>query len=179
MSFSHVFAEKTVYLKTSHKSWKSLVKLKLPCVFWVIFSINQPVKQKLLLLAQTYQKRKNFHVWKCHVTLTNKEKLPLIWKFHMTLTDVGAKNSNNLQLQNHSLTSIVKKDSLLSATSVLILIHPWLTTLLLLSKKNKLYRLWGLWNFSRQVWTTFLGNYPQIIRRKLKVLKRDDNIDFR
>ncbi len=51
--------------------------------------------------------------------MTEKGKSPLIWKCHVTMTKEDAFISNDMQLQNHSLTFIHKNKSLLSGTSIL------------------------------------------------------------
>ena len=63
------------------------------------------------------KKAQTFHIWKGHVTRSKKGKNLI--KSHLTRTKKDAYISNELQLQNDSLTFIQKIKSLLSATSIL------------------------------------------------------------
>ena len=57
-------------------------------------------------------------MWNCHVTMFKKGRNLLIWKRNVTMIKKHANISNEMQLQNHSLTSIHKNKSLPSATSI-------------------------------------------------------------
>ena len=56
---------------------------------------------------------------KFHVTGTEKGKNLPIWNCHVTMTKKDAYISNDMQIQNLSLTFILKNKSLLTATSIL------------------------------------------------------------
>ena len=85
------------------------------------------LKNKILLLSvQTYQKGKKFYIWKCHVTMTKNGKRFHIWKCRVAMTKKDAYISNEMQLQNHSLSFRHKSDFQLPA---FFLVHPWPTTL--------------------------------------------------
>ena len=65
-------------------------------------------------LYKNTMKKKRFHIWKCHVTMAEK----------------NAYISNEMQLQKHSLTFIHKKNHLFQLPTF-YLGHPWLKTPLL------------------------------------------------
>ena len=64
----------------------------------------------------------NFSETNCHYFLyqfCNKRKRFQLWKYHVTMIKREAYMSNNLRHQSHSLTSLLKNKSLLSAATIL------------------------------------------------------------
>ena len=110
------------------------------------------------------QKRKKFFLWKCHVTMTKKD----------------AYISNEVQVQNHSLTFIHKNKSLPSATSILSRSPMAYNSTASLDKVtctdyvdfSKFQDRFGQFSWTK--------NDPNYLDNKLKVLKREDkNAEFR
>ena len=62
------------------------------------------------------------------MTVSEKGKNLLIWKCHVTMTQKDAYISNEKQLQNLSSTFNLKNKSLFQLPAF-CLVHPWLTTL--------------------------------------------------
>ena len=111
--------------------------------------------------------------------MPKKGKNLLIWKSHVTMTERDAYMGNEMQPQNHSLTSYHKNKSLLSATSILYCSHmPYNTT----ASSDKLSctdyvdfgKIQG--RFGRKSWSKNDSNF---LDEKLKVFKKDDNKEFR
>ena len=113
------------------------------------------------------------------MTMTEKGKNLLIWKCHVTMTKKDAYISNEMQLQNQSLTFILKNKPLFSATSILF-VHPWLTTLLLPWTNWLAPTMWTLARVKTDL-DDFLG--PKMTPTTWilnKVFKREDkNAEFR
>ena len=138
------------------------------------------LKNKIFLLfVQTYQKRKRFHFWKCHVTMSKEGDNPILWKCHETMTKTHAYISYGMLLQNHSLTFFHKNKSLLSATSILFFSPIVYNTTASLDKLT--YTDYVDFGKSQDRFGSFSGtkidsNYLDI---KLKVFKREDkNAEF-
>ena len=133
----------------------------------------------LFYFVQTCKRRKWFHIWKCHVKMTKKGKILLILKNHVTLTRKDAYISNKMQLRNHSLTSIHKSKSLLSATSILSRSTMVYSTTASLDKLTctdyvdfgKCQDRFGQFSWSK--------NDSKYLDVKLKIFKKVDNKEFR
>ena len=126
------------------------------------------LKTKILLLfVQAYQIKKEVPYMEKTRDSEQKGKNILIWKCHVRMTKKDAYISNEIQFQNNSQFFIHKNKSLFSATSILyrspLQHYAYNTTgsqhglqhYCFLGRAN-LYRLCGLWQMSRQIWTTFL-----------------------
>ena len=121
------------------------------------------LKNKILLLfVKPTKKGKRFHKWKCHVTRTKIDEYI----------------SNEMQLQNHSLTFIHKNKSLVSATSILSRSSMAYNTTASLDKLTCTdYVNFGTCQerFGRFSWSKNDSNYLDV---KLQVFKKDDNKEF-
>ena len=144
------------------------------------FSEQMNLKNKILqLFVQTGQKGKKFHIWKWRVTMTEKGKSLLIWKCHVTMTKKNAYISNEMQLQNHSLTFIDKNKSLLSATSILPRSPMAYNTTASLDKLTGTdYVDFGKCQ-DRFVQFSWFKNDCNYLDVELRVFKKDDNKEFR
>ena len=110
---------------------------------------------------------------------TKKRENPLIWKCHVTMTKKDAYISNDMELQNHSLSFILKNKSILSATSILSRSPIAYNTTASLDKLTCTdYVDFGKCQdrFGRFSWSKNDSNYLDV---KLKVFKKDDNKEFR
>ena len=123
------------------------------------------------------EKRKRFHIWKCHVTMTKNGKRILIWKYHVTLTRTKVVTYSSQIIVQLSFSKI---NSLPSATSILTCSPMAYNTTETLDKMactdyvdfGKCQDRFGLFS-----WTKNDSNYLDI---KIKVFKREDkNADFR
>ena len=134
-----------------YRSWESLVTLRLPSDCWVVFWSNESEKKYPCFLYKPTKKRKRFHIWKCHVTMTKKE----------------AYKGNSFQFLNYLLSFIVRNYSLLSATSV-----P--------SRPPMPYKTSAsLDKLTCIDYVDFGNSQSNYLKVKLKLFNRDDNRDFR
>ena len=120
------------------------------------------------------KKRKRFHIWKCHVTMTKKERISLYGNVKWQSATKISYISNQLQLLNQSLSFIVRNYSLHSAASILFRSpRAYITT----ASLNKLtctdYGDFGKsqGRFGQFSWTRDDSNY---LDKKLKVFARED-----
>ena len=110
---------------------------------------------------------------------TKKGKRFLIWKCHVTVTKKDAYITNKIELQILSLTFVHKKESLLSATSILSLSPMAYNTTVSLDKLTCTdYVDFGKCQdrFGHFSWSKSNSNYLDV---NLKVFKNDDIIEFR
>ena len=110
---------------------------------------------------------------------TEKGKNLFMRKCHLTMTKKDAYISNDVQLQNHSLTLVLKNKSLLSATGILSCSPMAYDTTTSLDKVTCTdYVDFGNCQdkFGRFFWSKSDSNYLDV---KLKVIKEDDNEEFR
>ena len=113
------------------------------------------------------------------MAVTKKLRNLFIWKFHLTMTKKHAYISNEMQLQINSLTFILKYRSLLPATSFLSRSPMAYNTTASLDKLtctdyvdfSKCQDRFGQFSWSR--------NDSKYLDVKLKLLKNDDNKEFR
>ena len=134
------------------------------------------LKNKILLLfVQTYHKR--LHIWKFHVTMTDKGKNLLIRKYHVTLARTKAVTYSSQIIVQFSFCKI---NSLFSATSILSRSPMAYNTTETLDKLTCTdYEDFGKSQdrFGRFSWSKNPSNYLNI---KLNVFKREDkNAKFR
>ena len=111
--------------------------------------------------------------------MTEKGKNLLVWKSHVTMTKKHAYISNELQLQNHSLTFNHKNKSFLLATSILSDSPMAYNTSASFDKLTCTdYVDFGKCQgrFGRLSWSKNDSNYLDV---KLNVFKKDDNKEFR
>ena len=116
--------------------------------------------------------RKRFHIWKCHVTMTQKGKKFQIWKYHGTLAHTKAVTCSSQIIVQLSFSKI---NSLLSATSILSRSPMDYNTTENLDKLTCTdYVDFGKCQdrFGQFSWSKNDSNYLDI---KLKVFKREDN----
>ena len=131
----------------------------------------------LLLFVQFYQKRGCIYgnvTWQWP-----KKRNLLIWKCHVTRTKRDAYISNEMQLQNHSLTFIHKNKSVLSTTSILSRSPMAYNTTASLDKLTCTdYVDFGKFQvrFGQFSWSENDSNYLDV---KINVFKKDDNKEFR
>ena len=122
------------------------------------------------------KKRKRFHIWKCHATMTNKGKKLLIRKYHVTL---GRTKAVTYISQIIVQLSFLKNKSLLSATSILPrqpMAYNTIETLDKLTCEDYVDFGKSQDRFGRISWSKNDSNYLDI---KLKVFKREDtNTEF-
>ena len=108
------------------------------------------------------KKGKNLPVWNCHATMTKKD----------------AYISNELQLQNLSLT-FIHKINLSFQLPAFYLVTQGLQHYWFFGQAN-LYRLCGLWQMSTQISTNFLVQKRlQLLGCKTQSFQEEDNKDFR
>ena len=128
------------------------------------------------MVIQTYQKRKNDYIWKCHVTMTKKGKNLLIKKYRVTLASTKAVTySSQISVQ----FSFSKINALLSATSILSpspVAYNTTETLDKLACTDYVDFGKSQDRFARFSWSKIVSNY---LDTKLKVFKREDkNAEF-
>ena len=129
--FSEVVAE-TKRLFFEKFVWKLGITCNITAAIWLLQRfLNKWIwkTRYYYFLYKPTKKGKMLHKWKCHVIMTKKWRNILIWKIHVTMTMKDAYISNEMQLQNHSLTSFRKTNHFFQPSSF-YLVHPWLTTLL-------------------------------------------------
>ena len=97
----------------------------------------------------------NTYIYDCDLTMTKKGKSLLIWKCHVTMSNKDAYISNEKQLQNHCSTFILKNQLAFFSYQHSISFTHGLQHHRNLGQAN-LQRLCGLWQESRQIWTMFL-----------------------
>ena len=113
------------------------------------------------------------------MAVTKKVRNLFIWKFPLTMTKKHAYISNEMQLQNNSLTFILKYRSLLPATSILSRSPMAYNTTASLDKLtctdyvdfSKCQDRFGHFSWSK--------NDSKYLDVKLKLFKKDDNKEFR
>ena len=161
------------FLNNFYRSCESPVTLQLPSgccvVLWTIgsekqatntFCANLPKKERGSMYGNT--------TWHC----PKKEKNLLIWKSHVTRIKKDAYISNELQLQNHSLTFCHQKQITSFSYQHSILFTHCLQHYCFLGQDN-MYRLCELRQMSRQIWTIFLvQNDANYLDKKIKVFKK-------
>ena len=131
----------------------------------------------LLLLYKPTKKGKRFHIRKCHVTMSEKGRNLFLWKCHVTMTKKHAYISNEMRLQNHSLTFIHKKITSFSYHILSRSPMAYNTTASLDKLTCTDYVYFGKCQdiFGQFFWYKNDSNYLDI---ELKVLKKDDNKEF-
>ena len=125
----------------------------------------------------TKKKKKRFHIWKCHVTMTKKGKNILIWKYHVTLARTKAVTYNSkifVQLYFSKINPLPSATSILSRSP-----NAYNTTETLVKLTCTDYVDFSKCQdrFGRFFWSKNDFNYMDI---KLKVFKGEDkNAEFR
>ena len=130
--FSYVFAEikRLFFEKKMYKSWELLVTLQLPSDCCVVFWTNESENKILLLFVHTHQKRQEVPFMEKSRDNDQKRKESHYMEKSRDNDQKDAYKSNEMQLQNHSITFLHKNKSLFQPPPF-YLVHPCLTTLLL------------------------------------------------
>ena len=178
--FSYVPAEiKRLLLNNLYKSWESLEIVQLPSDCCVVFWTNESEKQGTFIFCTNQPKKKRGSIYG-NVTWqgSKKEKIP-----YMEMSRDNDQNNayvnNEMQLQNHSLTTIHKNKPHFSATSTLScspMAYNKTASLDKLTCTN--YVDFGKCEdrFRDFFWSKNDSNYLDV---KLKVSKKDANKEFR
>ena len=139
--------------------------------------MNLKNKILLLFLYKPTKKGRRFHIWKCHVTMTDKRKNLLMRKYHVTVASTKAVTYSSQIFVQFSFSKI---NSLLSATSILSrspMPYNTIETLDKLASTDFVDFGKSQDRFGCFFWSKNDSNYLDI---KLKVLKREDkNAEFR